>query len=214
MYQAQFQQQPVPQEGLVIKRSWLLYYEEEPDAFEFTLASWDTASTLNENSAWSVGTVWGLAHGRIHLLYVERERLEVPALRDRIEAIHRRYAADVTIIEDADLGRGIVQDLRRTSSDCMPIAIKPRIDKIARMQARSIMFETGKVFLPRHAPWLDTYLAELLGFPNSRYADQVDSTSQALDFLQQRFSDAIVRRERKRPSGLRRPAGAPRKQRA
>ena len=50
-------------------------------------------------------------------------------------------------------------------------------------------------------------LAELLGFPSSRFFDQVDSTSQALDFLQQRFSDAIVKRERKRPSGARRPAG-------
>jgi phage terminase large subunit-like protein len=66
-----------------------------------------------------------------------------------------------------------------------------RIEKIARMQARSVMFETGKVLLPHEAPWLGTYLAELLGFPNSRHDDQVDSTSQALDWFQQRFAGQI-----------------------
>lgn len=85
------------------------------------------------------------------------------------------------------------------------------IDKIARMQARSVMFETGKVFLPRRASWLAVYLEELLGFPNRAHDDQVDSTSQALDWVQQRFSSDIapeVREyKRKRPPGRPRPLG-------
>ena len=68
----------------------------------------------------------------------------------------------------------------------------PRIDKVARMQARAVMFETGKVLLPRDAPWLASYLEELLGFPNRRHDDQVDSTSQALDWFQKRFARDIV----------------------
>lgn len=73
------------------------------------------------------------------------------------------------------------------------------------------MFEIGKVWVPRSAEWLGTYLEELLSFPNSRKDDQVDSTSQALDYLQQRFSQTL--RERplgtRRPKGNKRPAGAP-----
>ena len=87
------------------------------------------------------------------------------------------------------------------------------IEKIARMQARSVMFETGRVFLPREAPWLSTYLDELLGFPNSRYDDQVDSTTQALDWVQQRFASDFLPPDviRKRPSGAKRPKGVARR---
>ena len=93
--------------------------------------------------------------------------------------------------------------------------MKVRIEKIARMQARSVMFETGKILLPAQAPWRANYLAELLGFPNARHDDQVDSTSQALDWFQARFSSQISpeREERltRRPSGHRRPIGARRR---
>ena len=55
---------------------------------------------------------------------------------------------DATIIEDADFGRAIAQDLRRTSSHCLPILCRPHIEKLARMQGWSSMFETGKVKFP------------------------------------------------------------------
>lgn len=209
MFEAQFQQRPAPSDGIVIRRSWLRYYDVQPDRFDFVLASWDTASTLTEDASWSVGTIWGVADGHIHLLHVERERLESPELRHRIEAVHDRFRVDLTIIEDAALGRGIVQDLRRTSPSCLPVAIPVRIEKLARMQARAAMFETGKIFLPKAAEWLPGYLEEMLGFPNTRYNDQVDSTSQALDFLQQRFAEYPARRlPRTRPKGDKRPRGA------
>jgi predicted phage terminase large subunit-like protein len=210
MFEAQYQQRPIPPDGIAVRRSWLRYYDVEPEQFDAKFASWDTASTLSEDADWSVGTIWGLADGNIYLLHVERDRLEAPDLRHRIEAIHRDHGIDVTLIEDADLGRAIVQDLRRTSRICTPIAIKPRIEKIARMQARAVMFETGRVFLPKAAEWLPAYLEELLGFPNSRHDDQVDSTSQALDYIQRRFSDDIMGEPRERPRGDKRPQGRPR----
>ena len=40
--------------------------------------------------------------------------------------------------------------------------------------------EGGFVLFPKEAHWLDTYLTELLTFPNSKYDDQVDSTVFAL----------------------------------
>lgn len=210
-FEAQYQQQPIPDEGIVIKREWLRYAEVPPEELEFTLVSWDTASTLSENADWSVGTVWGLAAGELHLLHVERARLEVPELRREIERTHVTWRADLTLIEDADLGRGIAQDLRRTSTRCKPLLVKPRVEKLARMQARSVMFETGRVVLPREATWLTTYVSELLAFPNSENDDQVDSTSQALDWAQQRFASEFLPagQVRRRPAGRRRPKGLP-----
>jgi predicted phage terminase large subunit-like protein len=210
-FNAQYQQQPVPDDGIVIRKAWLRYYDEPSDEYILRLASWDTASTLSEDADYSVGTVWGLIDREIHLLHVERVRLEAPELTQLIEQVHRRHKIDTTLVEDGDFGRGIAQNLRRSSQYCFPVINKPMMDKLARMQARSVLFETGKVFLPRQASWLATYLDELLGFPNRRHDDQVDSTSQALDWFQLRFSSDITPEVRqyqsKRPAGRRRPPG-------
>ncbi|HWH22818.1 MAG TPA: phage terminase large subunit [Allosphingosinicella sp.] len=212
-FEAQYQQQPIPEDGIVVKRAWLRYSEAPPEEFELKLVSWDTASTLSEDSDWSVGTVWGLVAGELHLIHVERVRMEAPDLRHKIQSMHREWGADVTLIEAADLGRALAQDLRRTSPWCKPLLVTPKIEKIARMQARAVMFETGRVFLPREATWLSSYLDELLGFPNRKNDDQVDSTSQALDWFQHRFASEFLPEgvERRRPTGKRRPKGVPRK---
>ena len=52
-----------------------------------------------------------------------------------------------------------------------------------RLYAQTATIENGFVYLPREAPWLADYLHELTTFPNSKYDDQVDSTSQALDWI-------------------------------
>jgi hypothetical protein len=43
--------------------------------------------------------------------------------------------------------------------------------------------ENGRVFLPKGTRWLDDYVIELIGFPDVKHDDQVDSTTQALDYL-------------------------------
>jgi hypothetical protein len=43
-FSAQYQQAPVPAEGNIVKREWLRFYKDPPTPFDFTVASWDTAS--------------------------------------------------------------------------------------------------------------------------------------------------------------------------
>jgi predicted phage terminase large subunit-like protein len=203
-FSAQYQQDPLPAEGNVIKREWLRYYDAAPEDFDVVLASWDTASTLEETSDYSVGTLWGLKGNEFYLLDVIRDRLEVPDLRRRIEAVHREHRANATIIEDTDIGRAIQQELRRHSS-FRPLRHRPHFDKQARLLAQSPKFEAGQVLLPREAPWLAVYVGELLAFPHGSHDDQVDSTSQALNWLSQRIASYG---ERVRPNPQR-PQGAP-----
>lgn len=42
-----------------------------------------------------------------------------------------------------------------------------------------------RVSLPQEAPWLKEYVHEMISFPKSKYKDQVDSTSQALNWILQ-----------------------------
>ena len=53
------------------------------------------------------------------------------------------------------------------------------------MSSQTAAIEQGKVFIPADAPWLEDYLYELATFPHCRFFDQVDSTSQALRWIQQ-----------------------------
>jgi hypothetical protein len=47
----------------------------------------------------------------------------------------------------------------------------------------SSTIENGFVHIPTQGEWLPEYLHELSVFPNGKYDDQVDSTSQAFDWV-------------------------------
>jgi hypothetical protein len=51
------------------------------------------------------------------------------------------------------------------------------------MHAQTAMIENGFVRLPKTAPSLAPYLHKLTVFPNGRHDDQVDSTTQLLDWF-------------------------------
>ena len=53
-------------------------------------------------------------------------------------------------------------------------------DKVMRLRAQTAKIEGGFVLFPTQAHWLEAYLLELVGFPNSKNDDQVDSTVFAL----------------------------------
>jgi hypothetical protein len=60
------------------------------------------------------------------------------------------------------------------------VAVRPERDKKTRLLVQLAKFEAGLIYFPRQAAWLPEYEAELFAFPNVRFDDQVDSTSQAL----------------------------------
>ena len=111
-------------------------------------------------------------------MYVLRERLDYPALRARAIAHARAYNANKILIEDAGVGTGLIQELKKAGLPA--ISVKPERNKKTRMSIQSAKFETGLIFFPRQASWLADYEAEIFAFPNVRFDDQVDSTSQAL----------------------------------
>ena len=45
------------------------------------------------------------------------------------------------------------------------------------------LIESGRIFLPQRARWIDDFLHEMSVFPSSLYSDQVDALSQAFLYL-------------------------------
>lgn len=212
VFESQYQQNPRPVEGNIVKRDWIRRYETPPEHFDLIVASWDTASTIAATSDYSVGTVWGTRGLDFYLLDLVRGRFEVPELRRRIVMLSNKWSVNATLVEDTELGRAIAQDLRR-GDELRCILRDPRFAKEARFLAQSVRFESGQVHAPTEAPWLSGWISELLAFPHGRHDDQVDSTSQALHYLTgytghiKRAEVAQTRPARERPQQVIRPKG-------
>jgi predicted phage terminase large subunit-like protein len=189
-FAAQYQQNPTPREGNMVKAGWLKFYEpgSEPATFDRTFQSWDTANKVGELNDYSVCTTWGVKRAAremtYYLLDVFRKRLNYPDLKRAVIELQKRFPRSVVIIEDKASGTQLIQELKREGG----MLIKPYLpptgtDKELRVDAQSIDFANGCVFLRRPAAWLNDYVAELTGFPNMKYDDQVDSTIQFLDYM-------------------------------
>ncbi len=75
-----------------------------------------------------------------------------------------------------------MQELK-TNSDLPIIEIVPHDDKLTRFYQIVPIIESGKVFLPHQAVWLNDFEYEILMFPETRHDDQVDSTVQYLQWM-------------------------------
>ncbi len=185
VYSAQYQQEPLPREGNLVKMAWFRTYP--PEALEWSfdavVASWDTASAANESNDFSVCTLWGVKDNRYYLLRVYRERLEYPDLRRRILEVVRRHGTGRVLLEWADSGRNLYSDLAELDRRSRYKVMKPKGSKEDRLAACSAIIEDGRVYLPQSADWLDAFLREVTGFPNARHDDQVDSLSQFLNHM-------------------------------
>lgn len=180
---AQLQQRPTPRGGGIFKGAWFGSYKAAPE-FVRIVESWDTATSEKEHAAYSVGTAWGeTVNGDILLLDVSRGRWDFPRLKAEVAFFHAKHRGSVILVEDKSSGRQVCQELGRdVRLPILPVSVG-KSDKVARAITVSPMVEAGKVKLPEDAPWLADYMEEVLLFPNSRNADQVDSTTQALAYM-------------------------------
>jgi predicted phage terminase large subunit-like protein len=182
VFSAQYQQSPVPPGGAMIKREWLHYYDELPKLpyYARTIQSWDTAAKGGAQNDWSVCTVWKIVDDCYYLIDLAGGRYEYPALRDTAVALAKRYQPQWVLIEDASTGWSLSQELSLIYFGGITQLVKIEHDKIGRLYVNQAKFASGKVRLPRHAPFLPMVVAELLTFPQGKTDDIVDSITQAL----------------------------------
>ena len=183
-FESLYQGEPSIAEGEIIKREWWQYFDELPN-LQRIIHSWDTAFKTKQSNDFSVCTVWGEADNGYYLLNVWRGRVEFPELKAVATALNEKDKPSAVLIEDMASGQSLIQELGRgTPLPVLPVKVDK--DKISRASAASPLIEAGKVFLPRNAPWLYDYLEELSAFPNGAFDDQVDSTTQALNWMRSR----------------------------
>ncbi len=191
-YAAQYLQQPINNNWLLLNINDICFYEMIEEKFDYFIQSWDTAIKISENADYSVGTCWGIINKQYYLISLLRQKLTYPELKIQIEKLAKKYNPRFILIEDKASGQQIIQDLR-SSGFTNIIAIKPRFDKITRFSSVLAMFQSGVVRLPKQSPFNNILLTELLNFPHYKNDDIVDSVSQFLNFIKERSNSPPAR---------------------
>jgi predicted phage terminase large subunit-like protein len=191
---ALYKGQPRNVEGEAVKGAWFKRYTVLPrDQMntEGTLergirrvtVSVDCALKATERSNPTAITVWiEDMHRRHFLAEVVCEKLEYIEMERRINDICFKWKANTCLVENAGNGTTYITNNRgRHSFAVVGIDVK-NLSKEFRFDRVLPHIEGGSVYLPQEAPWLDAYEDEILAFPHGSLDDQVDATSQYLNW--------------------------------
>jgi predicted phage terminase large subunit-like protein len=184
-WNALYQQRPSSLEGDFFKRNWWQFYKQPPAEFDQVIQSWDCAFKETSKSDFVVGQVWGKRGAQYYLLDQVRGRMDINGTLSAIRSLSAKYPlSSAKLVEDKANGSAVIDLLNREIAGLIPI--NPEGGKLVRAVAIAPYVQAGNVFLPDPsiAPWIHDYLEEFAKFPNGTHDDQVDSSSQALNWLE------------------------------
>jgi predicted phage terminase large subunit-like protein len=185
-WNAQYLQNPVSEEGALIKREWWNIWEEEnPPQCEFTIMTLDAAQEANNRSDYNALTVWGVFlneetnNYNIILLNAIKKRLEFPELKQLCIEEYKDWEPDAFIVEKKSNGAALYQEFRRMGIPVGEFTPGKGQDKISRVNAVSDLFSSGIVWAPDRR-WANEVVEECNDFPSGANDDLVDATTLAL----------------------------------
>ena len=178
-----YQQRPTKSGGEIFKREWWKYYDILPNNINYKVQFWDTAQKPGITNDYSVCATWGRGTDGYYLLDLFRAKLEAPDLEQAVMQQYFKWKPNAVQIEDKSSGTSIIQYLRRTGVVPVLPYNPGQKDKQLRAIEATPLIRSGKCFLPRRAPWLSDFLVEHEQFPMASHDDQVDTTSQMVDYF-------------------------------
>jgi len=185
-WQAQYMQNPVSEEGALIKREWWQIWDKDrPPSCEFLIMSLDAAQESNNRADYNALTIWGVFFNEetknynIILLNAIKKRMEFPELKKMVLEEYKEWEPDAFIVEKKSNGAALYQEFRRMGVPVSEFTPGKGQDKISRVNAVSDLFSSGIVWAPDRR-WAKEVIEECNDFPSGANDDLVDSTTQAL----------------------------------
>lgn len=204
VFHSQYQQQPTPMGGALIKGAWFRRYSVVPHLV-YRIITADTAQKTAERNDFSVFQHWGLTvDGYAILLDQIRGKWEASDLKRQARdfwvkcvaqnSIHGRGKLRGMKVEDKSSGTGLIQDLANPTAEEARAGI-PRIpvepvervkDKLTEWMDAIPYLEARFVMIPEVADWLSDFITEcesLTAQMTHSHDDQVDPMCDAVDEL-------------------------------
>jgi predicted phage terminase large subunit-like protein len=170
IFETQYQQNPQPQVGQIMKLSHFRFYAPEMLAnvrMKKIFLTLDSATKTKEANDYSVMCCWGVYDSQLWLLDMIRGKWEFQELHNQFLNFYKKWqkglfgkgvGCNQIIVEDASSGTQLIQSYKKMFPS---FAIKPlkRVnDKFTRYVAVGRFIETGQVFLPSNQVQIDGVL--------------------------------------------------------
>ena len=196
-WSAQYQQNPVSEEGALIKRDyWKNWEEGKPPKCESIIQSWDTAFSNTTRADFSACTTWGVFYdeeeekNKLILLDAIRGKWEFPELKKEAKRHYQEWEPDICLIEARAAGHPLIFELRQMNIPIQDVTVargtsnNPN-DKISRVNSITDIFASGMVFAPKMKSWAQEVIEECAAFPAGEHDDYVDTVTMAMQRFRQ-----------------------------
>lgn len=217
-YSGQYQQNPSPDEGGYFKKSYWRFWwpigakvpppikvKCEDGSFhecaqiqlppEIVIKdkaySWDMTFKDLKTSDYVVGQLWARDRARKFLLDQVRGQWSFTKALDEFKEFSKLYPYIPKLVEDKANGTAIMDTIKDEIAGVD--GVDPSGSKVARAQSVGPTIRAGDVYLPHphFFPWVNKYIDEFAKFPNSKKDDQVDATSQILNYWQAEGNQSV-----------------------
>lgn len=184
-WSALYQCDPTPIAGAIVSPDWWVYYDRsaiDEKEFSNTWISVDCAFKGEEKDDYVTALVVSMIGDGYYIRAVENEHLSFTETVDCIRDLASRYPDYAGIlIEDKANGSAAIDVLQKELEGIVPVT--PAGGKESRLHGCSQLIRKGLVHLPSGALWSESYVREFTSFPNGKHDDEVDATTQALNYM-------------------------------
>lgn len=204
-WQAQYQQEPVAEEGTYLKRKWFEdRYEEAPPARAYIVTDFAVTKQAQRKDPdrTEIGVVGYHSDGRVYVLdwstIIDTPDVWIRELLRLIKQ-YRPYGVfgEKGIIRNA-VEPSIQEAMRKEKTYARFVWMSTQGDKMARGRPLQAMASCGRIVFPRYSPWAENMIDELVAVGGGgRYDDKFDALAHfclAIDRNSPAVSKGINRR--------------------
>jgi len=187
-WNALYQQRPSSKGGDIIKGAWFKRYSVLPRMKRIIITA-DTAQKTKQHNDYSVLFVAGVGHdGGVYVLDLIRGKWEAPELEQKVSDVWNKYKSlgvHKVYVEDKSSGTSLIQNIQRKQR--IPIeGVQVDTDKYTRVLGVQGYIESGYIYLPNDAEWIEDFIKECEAFTatdSHKHDDQVDAMVMAITEL-------------------------------
>lgn len=187
-WNALYQQRPSSKGGDIIKGAWFKRYSVLPRMKRIIITA-DTAQKTKQHNDYSVIIVAGLGNdGGLYIVDLIRGKWEAPELEQKLSDVWNKYrsmSVHKVYIEDKSSGTSLIQNIQRKQR--IPVeGVQVDTDKYTRVLGVQGYIESGYIYLPNDAEWIEDFIKECEAFTatdSHKHDDQVDAMVMAITEL-------------------------------
>ncbi len=206
-FAGQHQQRPSPEEGGLFKKKYWRFWRQEgtraedqiprpegcytgpavalPPRFDMKILSLDASFKDGKKNDFVCFLILGVRKADIFILDCVNKKLDFTKTVETLKALVKKHpGTSRKLVEDKANGTAVINTLRGKIAGIIPLETEG--GKESRAAAAQPTVESGNVFLPEGAHWVEDFIEQFALFPNDLHDDQVDALTQAINYISQK----------------------------